>query len=110
MGKASNNDNTRIIFGAIGVLITILGGIQGFIINEVQNCKRNQHLLEIRVTIIESSRFTRQDGEELSTALLELERNLNKIPLENPPRWLNDLVLENKRRIDVLSKRRKAAD
>lgn len=104
MGKDNDRGSPYPITWLVGLLVTLLGGVQGYIVNEVSSQRHQQHTLEIRITAIESSRFTRADGKELAIAILELERRLSKFPTETPPKWLKDLVEENKERIDELYK------
>ena len=86
----------RLITPIMTFLIATLAGI---LLSNMSDLKQDLKLfqkdllnIDKRVAIIEANRFTASDGQKLTEAIM------TKIP----PKWLADIVQENKNRITVL--------
>lgn len=100
MGLESENRELvwRVFLWALAVFVSVNTAITGYTVTQL-------HGIDIRVSRIESSRFTSTDAVAMRGAIATLEAQVTHIPKEIPPRWFLNQVQELARKVERLEAR-----
>jgi len=99
--KANNGKRDtiwKLLFWAMGIYCTVSFSISGYFFKSYLS-------LEIRITKIESNRFTSGDAATIYREIANIRTDLAKIPAEIPPRWLREKIEKLENRLDNLQRR-----
>jgi hypothetical protein len=98
-----------VILWVANIFAVIALGVVGWSVAEmathVQDMNKDIHAIDIRVTAVESNRFTSGDAAKLMERIIALQNHIAGMPKQFPPDWFRERVTRIEDKLDHIERR-----